>query len=248
MNNNGTEITLKGIENPILQISDDAVAYAGQCIAAAALINRVEDANQQNHSVACLTDVKSLIKRIDKAREHAKRPVIELGRLIDRKAKEFTDPLEEQAGRVSRLISGFQCLEMERVEKLKREEEARRRKALEEESKKQAELNAKLEKAKSDERRSSLMAQKQEAEQKLTEVIIDSVSMENKTAPVRVSGMIVRKEWKFEVTDINALFKAKPECIIFEPNNMVIRSLVKHGLHECPGLRIWEEVSTGVRT
>jgi chromosome segregation ATPase len=66
-------------------------------------------------------------------------------------------------------------------------------------------------------------------------------------APVKAAGQVVRKVAKFEVTDIAALYAARPHLVRIEPNTAAINGVLSSGVREIPGLRIWEEVQTQVR-
>jgi len=248
MNSNSNQIILKGLENPFIEITASALAESSKVLAWAREVTIVQGAEQQALAVDALGQLKSLSKRMEQSRELAKRPALEIGRLLDAKAKEFCLPLNEEAERVSRLISAFQRIEAARVCKIREEEEAKRRKTMAEEAAKLAALDAKMAKAKSSAKLSSLAAEKQIVEQETQQKVLESVALENSQQVIRKAGMIVRKEWNFEVLDIHALFRARPECIKFEPNSTVIRGLIGAGNREIPGLRIWEETSTTVRT
>lgn len=67
-----------------------------------------------------------------------------------------------------------------------------------------------------------------------------------KPAP-QADGMTVRQVWKFEVTDIHALYRARPDLVSLEPRTREINSAMSKGFRECPGLRIWSETVAGVR-
>lgn len=66
-------------------------------------------------------------------------------------------------------------------------------------------------------------------------------------APVKAAGQVVRKVAKFEVTDISALYAARPHLVRIEANTAAINGVLASGTREIPGLRIWEEVQTQVR-
>ena len=64
--------------------------------------------------------------------------------------------------------------------------------------------------------------------------------------PIKPEGVAVRSLWKFEVTDINALFKARPDLCVIEPHNANIRAQIPYN-QSLPGLRIWQEAKASVR-
>jgi len=63
----------------------------------------------------------------------------------------------------------------------------------------------------------------------------------------RESGMVVRKVVCWEVTDAAALYAKFPHFFRLEPNKSVINASVTANT-VAPGLRVWEETKTTVRT
>ncbi len=63
---------------------------------------------------------------------------------------------------------------------------------------------------------------------------------------VKASGMSVGTVWKFEVTDIGQLVKARPDLCRIEPNTAAINAEIKR-TKEIAGLRIWSETVANVR-
>jgi hypothetical protein len=57
---------------------------------------------------------------------------------------------------------------------------------------------------------------------------------------------VLNQPYKFEITDINALFKARPDLCVIEPNGAAIRAQIPHN-QNIPGLRIWQEAKARVR-
>lgn len=249
MNNNEhrDELILWGIDKSRLEISELVVSERRDLINQAQQVTAVNDGVSQSLAVSTLGHLKGLVKRLEKAREYVKRPVLEIGRLIDTKVREFCDPVQGEINRIDRLVSAFQEVERKKQEDIRRYQEERRQQAAEEERKRQAELDRKLEKAKTESKRSELLAKKQESEEQFHTAVLDTVAEENRAAPVRASGMIVRETWKHEVISIEELFKARPECVKLVPNDPVIRGLLSAGVREIPGVRIWKETKTSAR-
>jgi hypothetical protein len=67
-------------------------------------------------------------------------------------------------------------------------------------------------------------------------------------APAKVAGIAPRSVWKFEVTDLNALYAAKPQFCELDWKQGMINNAIRDGLRECPGLRIYSEIETHVRS
>ena len=192
--------------------------------------------------------LKSITKGVEASRVLVKKPVLEIGSLIDNTAKNFVGPVLDEISRLSKLISSFQKEEIEKAEKLRREQEAIRAKALKEAEEKRLQLEAQEAAAKTAAQKLDVLQQQEAEEKKLEEAVRQTAQAENSIAPARTAGMVVKKSWKFEVIDIHALFKAKPDLCVITPNNAAIRGMISGGMRECPGLRIYEDISTTVRT
>ena len=103
---------------------------------------------------------------------------------------------------------------------------------------------------------SAVAASKAEAQQQqqVLQAQADKVAREaqlkvltiTKPAP-QSEGMTVRQVWQFEVTDIDRLYRARPDLVSLEPRTREINSAMSKGFRECPGLRIWSETVAGVR-
>jgi len=57
--------------------------------------------------------------------------------------------------------------------------------------------------------------------------------------PVKVAGIQTRTTWEYEVTDIQALFAARPDLVTLEPNPSAIRAALAAD-KPIPGLRYWQ--------
>lgn len=89
-----------------------------------------------------------------------------------------------------------------------------------------------------------ILQQKQKAEAESTALTLKT------TAPIKATkaaGMSVATVWKFEVTDLNALVKSRPELCRIEPNTSAINRELGAGIREIAGLRIWSETVANVR-
>lgn len=241
-----TEIEVFGLHQPSVSISGTAKERAEIAIKAAEEIVVVNNPEDQKRAVDARTALRSIQKGMETSRELVKRPVLEIGRLIDSTAKTFLIAVDQEVSRLNAILNKFQKEEFERAEKVRREQEEIRRKAAEEAARKQAELEAAAKAAAKKDivTKLEVLHQMDANEQKLAETVKATVQAENQAAPSRVVGMRVRKQWKFEVTDIRALHAAKPDLVILEPNGPVIRGMISAGMRECPGLRIFEEITT----
>lgn len=242
-----SDIQLVGLSKPVLEFAPACLARRDIALREAAEVLSVKDEEEQRLAIEAMSSLKSLQKGIESSRELVKRPVLEISRMIDSTAKEFVVDINHHLNRLSVLVSDFQKKERARVEKEKQEQEAIRRKALEEAASRQRELEAKAASAKTAGAKLKALQAMEANEVKLEETIRETVKVDNATKPARVAGMRVVARWKFEVLDIKELAAAKPDWVIIEPNTRVINAMIAGGrMKDCPGLRIYEDVTTGV--
>jgi hypothetical protein len=69
-----------------------------------------------------------------------------------------------------------------------------------------------------------------------------------KIQPTKVAGIAPRAVWKFEVEDIKAVYAARPDLCSLSILPAQVNCRIREGLRECPGLRIYEETVTHVRS
>lgn len=60
-------------------------------------------------------------------------------------------------------------------------------------------------------------------------------------------GLSMRSVPRFEVLDIHALYRARPDLVVLEPKTAMINQLVRDGLTQLAGLRIWMEQVASAR-
>ena len=207
-----------------------ALAASGECKA-------IASAADLDAAGAALTAIKALTRSVEDSRKDVKAPVLDVGRRIDAVAKDYLAPLEAEGKRLSVLVGAFQEAARRKAER-EREEAARiQAEAVAEMARKQAEAMAAGDEAAAD-------AARAEAADKIAEAQLAAINAEGPKA----EGIVTRTAWKFEVVDVDALFKARPELVLMEPNNAAIRAVIKASNGKpIPGLRIWQEAGAIVR-
>jgi len=60
-------------------------------------------------------------------------------------------------------------------------------------------------------------------------------------------GRGITKRWTFEVEDLDALYKARPDLVKIEPRTREINAEVAASVREIPGIRIYQESSVALR-
>lgn len=197
--------------------SAEALEAREVALAAAGIIAKVTNADEQGEAVEAQKALRLCLKMAEDARETAKRPVLEYGRKIDAAAKEFQAELRAEEMRIARAIGDFQAVEAAK---------ARAAEAL-----RIAELNA-IEKA-----RQEQISQAKTVEQ--VDQINEQASREAANLPVyqpvREAGQVVKEEWEVTVMDIWALARTYPMCVKVEARMSEIKDLLDQGI-KLPGV------------
>ena len=163
--------------------------------------------------------------------------MLEVGRRIDAVAKEYLSPLEAEGNRLSILVGSYQEAARRKAEREREEAAKEQAAALEEMQEKQAAALAAGDESAAD-------AARAEAADRIAASQLNVIDAEGP----KPEGIVTRTTWKFDVTDIAALHKARPELCVITPNNAAIRAVVKASNGAAvPGLRIWQEAGAIVR-
>lgn len=120
-------------------LTPEAQERIDNALAAAAMIGKVATVEQQENAVAAQRSLKQLVNDIEKVRKQLTEPALAFQRQVMAAAKEATTPLETEYGRLSDLIADFAMQErrraqeaQEKIERERREAEAKARKEAEE--------------------------------------------------------------------------------------------------------------------
>jgi hypothetical protein len=208
-------------------------------------ITAVTTAGEQTVAVEIGQKFRTWIKDVEAARVEVKAPFKERAELVDSLAKEAVAPIKAALTRVSALVSCFQQQEADRVrlaEEVRQKEIAR----LEcERVKREEDLRAKQETMVSEKDLEEAIV----AEQAAKKAEADAYARIAAPMPAaqKVTGAATRKEMCYEVTDVHALYHARPELVRLEANAAAIRATVVAGM-TIPGMRIWEETRTVIST
>ena len=230
-----------------------------------AVIKTVSDAQSAELAGAVLRNIKDLTRMVEAARADVKAPVLSLGKRIDALASELCSQLEGEASRVSRIL-GVWTAEQSRIaneakqkawedeQRIRRDAEEADRAAKAKFDAQQAELERKQAVARTPERAEGyadeavtkqLAAQQAQerrdldTEQRIVAARVSAVA----TLPPKTAGIATRKEIRFEVTDIVALYEAAPYLVSLVANASAIKNALK-GLQpgqSLPGVKHWTE-------
>lgn len=235
----------------------------------------ISDPVSEQAVVESLRDINTLLKLAETSRTEVKAPVIALGKKIDEVAKTFCLELDIEKERLSSILSRHQAeqrriaqeAERNRLAELERIENERRAAAKAEqdrlaaiEAEEQAKIDAQTRLAKTDDdaiaalglaiaaeafRQESLKLEREEAErlERLKPVVV--------AAPIvapKPSGVTTREVWKFEVQSLELLAQNRPKLVRIEANASAINAALASGERTIPGLRIWPETQSTVRS
>jgi hypothetical protein len=251
---NTRALTVAGIN--AVQITVDQTAYAARdaALTDSKGIAAVESDLAQEMAVATLRDIKGLLKTVEDSRKDVKSPVLALGKAIDAEATKFTQPLEIEAARLSKLVATYQDAQRRAAEEAERKRQAelarieRERRQAEEAARREAEeAQAKartMQEAVEAEERAKRQAEAAEQRAKLER---EKAQMAMEAPVAKPKSMFVKPTVCFEVTDILELFEARPDLCELTPRAAAINAALRNGDRQIPGLRIWEETRVGVR-
>lgn len=234
----------------------------------------ISDLASEQAVVESIRDINTLLKLAESSRTEVKAPVLALGKKIDEVAKTFCWDLEIEKERLSSILSRHQAeqrriaqeAERKRLAELERIENERRASAKAEQDR--IDKIAREEQAKID---AQMRAVKTEADRIAADQAIaaeafrvESVKMEREEAerlerlkPVVVaapivapkpSGVTTREVWRFEVQSLELLAQNRPKLVRIEANTYAVNAALASGERTIPGLRIWSETQSTVRS
>jgi len=242
------EIILSGIENPVVIIPVALIECQENLCALAARITKVSNPQEQDEAVRVAGLIKKFVNEVESQRQDSKRPVLDLGRMLDEKIKGFIHKSQNALAGITPLIATYQESERIKAQRIRDEEEKKRREALEKAQEEEAALQRKIAESKSALEQEKLEIELEKKKESFRETIVESHATVVESKPFKSKGMAVSKEYDFEVLDIHALYRANPAFVKLEANKVVIKSMLRQGMKECPGLKIFEaETKVNVR-
>jgi len=250
-------IVVKNIDNVLPSCTAEYELLKAQALVVCRAVVAVTEAESQQIAVSAVGKIKGLLKMVETSRVDVKAPVLKLCKDIDAFAKALVAELEEEAGRIEKtLIRPYVQVEQEKAAARQRlaDDLARKQREKAEAQAREAEAERQrfLREAQAATSAAEAQALAAAAQAKAEEAAAATERMENTqarvvAAPAKAAGMTVRKVWRFEVTDIAALYKARPSLCVLQESASAINAEMRGGMRQCAGLRIWEEVGTTVR-
>jgi hypothetical protein len=251
-------LVIENTEGVRLSLTPEFHLVKARALETARAVDAVTDKDTMDLATRALAQVSGILKTLEESRNAVKAPVLKIGREIDSIAKEAAEELGREKARLKAGMDAYYREEARKAEAARRLSEkiadAKRQKE-EEIIRAQQEEQRKLEEAaqKSNDQAESERLQQEAAERaRLADEAAkrqEEIEAKEVKAPEKSEGMIVRKVWKHRVTDIHALYKARPELVTLEAKTNAINAVIRQGgEREIPGLEIYEEIDTTVRS
>jgi len=226
---------------PVVSICSSAYEAKRAALTAAGKIREITDFNSLDAAAKALGQVKGLIDVVEASRKLVKEPILKAGKQIDELAKSYSADLKEEAERLSAITGAYQEAEKRKTERIRQEAIEKERQLLEELNAYQAERIQKG--GEGYEIAADLDAMQGMTADKIAET---RIKLSNAIGP-KPAGLSARENWKFEVTNIQTLYRSHPELCVISPNNAAINAVIKNN-QNLPGLRIWRETKAVVRS
>jgi hypothetical protein len=252
-----------------LAIAPEAKQIKAELLQSAATITRVSGPDEKETASQALKSLANVRIAVGKCREAIKKPVLDIGRTIDARAKEFLAEIEAEENRLNKLIGDYaELVEAERrkvmreLEEKRQAEEKARRDAEEARIKAEREAEAAriaAEKAEweatTPEEEAKAAAALKEAEEKnrlaaeVAEKVSDIVQVVA-IVPAKVEG--VKFEYDFEVEDVDALYRFNPSLVKMEAKRSEVLDAIKRQSADgntpaIPGLKITQKAKVSTR-
>jgi hypothetical protein len=204
-------------------------------------IRDVTDANSLEAASSALKMVKGLITGIENSRKLVKQPILDTGRDIDNIAKDYCQYLKVEADRLALIAGAYQEAERKKTERIRQEAMEKERQAL-------AEMEAReAERIRQGGEREAMGEDLDAIRGDTADKIAATKTELAKAVGPKPEGLSARNNVKFEVTDIDALFKGRPDLCIISANRPAIQAIIKHN-PGIPGVRVWSEPKAIVRS
>jgi len=201
-------------------------------------ITAIATADENEAAGEIVRDIRRYLKDAEAARVVLSKPLLEAQRQLKALVDDHVAPLVTEQRRVEALAVGFAQAEARRVAREEEERQAAFRKAeaerlaLEEKARKQAE------KANTEKQQVAAIKTAQAAE--AAAAVVAAVVAAPPPSVAKSKGQQTKKVLKYEVTDVRALYAARPELCTLEAKASAINAVCVPEL-PVPGLRLWWE-------
>ena len=250
-------ITIHGVQGVTLDLTAEAHLLKASALKESQQIVVVNDSESQQMAVTTLSNLKGILKKLESSRTEIKAPVLDLGKRIDAKAREFALELSAEESRLHNLIQTHYRAEKEKADADRRMAEAMERKRREkaeaearaiEQERRRLEQEANNAKTAAEYDRRKAEAERLAAEAEKVRAAAEAAPKPEVESPAKAEKMTVRTVPKHRVLNLAALYHARPELVRMEANTNAINAAIRAGETSIPGLEIWEEPDISVRS
>lgn len=266
-------ITTHGVTGVTIAIDPDFYTQRDAALAESDTVQAVTSALAQRFAVESLRGLRAITKQVEDSRQAVKAPVLDLGKKIDATAKAAVEKVTVEIDRITGLLNTYEA-EQRRISaeaEAKRQADERERQRVEaerlaaiererqtaEKSQRDAEAAVRNAATSADRIKAQQEAQAARVAQQIADLKRQAEEEAAKlaaiaAAPIVVAapkpeGMRVNTPWTFDVLDIAALSKARPDLCNITPKRAEILTLIRSGYREIPGLAIRQEVNVSTR-
>lgn len=267
MNQLQNPIRVDNVGDIAVTITPDALAHRDALIEDGNAYESCEDSFTATSIAQHISALKALKKVCESTRTAVKKPVLDLGREVDKLAREYSEPIDAE---IQRLVQHANQYAREQ-ERIRQTEIAEQRRKAEEAQRAAAEARRKAEEAErlrkeQEAREQSVMfpdptprdqpdhvaeamdagAEAQEQARAAARARSEAAQLEKTKATEDVAGMGTRTKWDFEITDIMALLAHDQALCDIRPRRQLIISRLKDG-QEIPGIKAIKTVEASIR-
>lgn len=231
----------------LLSITAEAEEKRNALAIAAGKVKSVTTPDAQAIASAAAVNIQAHIKQVRETGLDFRRPANDFVALIKRTEDDYLKPLLEEKDRLGKLLADFAESEVRRVqeEEKKRQEELQRAEDARIEAERRAAIAA-FEAEESGAKKDVKAAEKLQKQADKAEAKVQAVIAAPAPERSKAAGVSTRRVLCWEVTDINALVKARPELCNITAKPSAIQALCIPET-PVPGLRLWWQNKAVVR-
>ena len=227
---NSQLLTVSNVETIHISIDPEANARKRGAIELSKGITECDDQFTAGLTGEYIKTLNALLREAESSRKDVKTPILEVGRQIDRVAKEYSKELQEERERLKKLANVYvRRLEDEKAERVRKEREElaeKERKAREFAEKSTAAMDNKAPENFADTANAAIT--REQAVKDAADANARIAELE-KQKPGGSVGFSTRKRWDYEIENLLELFHHHPELVELTPKRAAILADLKAG-------------------
>ncbi len=223
---------------PMLAIDAEAESERNRLCLAAREITTITDTTSNSAARDVAIALRQHLRKTEEERTRLTRPLLDGQRLLKRLSDDHVAPAQAELTRLERLAADYLQAEGRRVAREQAAQDAKLASLMQE----RLALERQAVKAASEVQTEAQLAVAIEAEAlaRHAAVMVQSAVAEPLAKVDKARGQVGRAVMVWEITDILALQRAKPDCVKLTPSAAMIQELVAVG-DGTPGIRTWTE-------